>query len=104
MSSKVERSLAGSPALASRPPLPVRRVITEDVADVEEYDYAEPFDEQPVVANRNTPLILGIVGVGGIVALLLVAMIIGNLANRNKPVPQGGVIPGCGVLPHNGEE
>ncbi len=40
--------------------------------------------EEPVAAARsNTPVILGIVGLGGLVALFLVALIINNLSHTN---------------------
>jgi thiol-disulfide isomerase/thioredoxin len=78
-----EEPMEGIPVRPRRPPTAARI-------------HVEPaFSEDPAPATRsNMPVIMGIVGLGGVVALLLVAMIFNNLSQKGNAGAAGTVATG----------
>ena len=74
--------LTDQPAPRPRRPLPTRPVAPRpaEVDDVE-----VEYEEEP--PRRNTAMVVGILGVGGLIALVLLVLIYNNI---NRPLPAGG--------------
>ena len=75
--------LTDQPPPRPRRPLPTRPV-TPPPGVVEEIEFEYEPDEPP---PRNTKMVAGILGVGGLIALVLLVLIYNNI---NKPLPPGG--------------
>ena len=82
--------LTDQPTARPRRPLPTRPVARPGAVEEVEYEYEAEAEEAP---QRNTKMVAVILGIGGLLALVLLVLIYNNINSKSLP-PGGG--PGSG--------